>query len=92
MADETEVKSFGKGKYSFIIGKLTYTMTTQLQEEDFKRLVVNVRNLVAEYPPYLNQDERLVMALMSVSHKLEDLQVKLDAAVTRALTDPGANS
>lgn len=87
MADVSELKNLGNGKYSFIVGKLTYTMTTQLEEEDFKKLVVNVKNLVAKYPPYLNQDERLIMALMSVSHKLEELQGKLDDVIKQALTE-----
>lgn len=87
MADASEIKNLGRGKYSFIVGKLTYTMTTQLPEHDFVRLVDNVRALVAEYPPYLNQDERLVMALMSISHKLEGLQGKLDSVISNALTD-----
>lgn len=87
MADAPIIKNLGRGKYSFIVGKLTYTMTTQLPEDDFKRLVENVRALVAEYPPYLNQDERLIMALMSISHKLEGLQDKLDAVINRSLTE-----
>lgn len=87
MMDAAKIKNLGRGKYSFIVGKLTYTMTTQLPESDFARLVENVRALVAEYPPYLNQDERLVMALMSVSHKLEELQGSLDAVISHALTD-----
>lgn len=86
MADAPEIKNLGHGKYSFIIGRLPYTMTTLLPENDFLRLVENVRVLVAEYPPYLNQDERLIMALMSVSHRLEDLQSKLDAVIYHALT------
>lgn len=87
MADVPEVKSFGNGKYSFIVGKLTYTMTTRLPEQDFKKLVVSVQNLVAEYPPYLNQDERLIMALMSILHKLEDIQDRMDDIINQALTE-----
>jgi len=87
MTDVPEVKNLGKGKYSFIVGKHSYAMTTQLAEEDFKRLVVSVQKVVAEYPPYLNQDERLIMSLMSVSHKLEQLQGRLDAVINDALTE-----
>lgn len=87
MADAPEIKNLGHGKYSFIVGKLTYTMTTQLPERDFIRLIENVRALVAEYPPYLNQDERLIMALMSVSHRLAKLQEKLDEVVSHVLTE-----
>lgn len=85
MTDVPEVKNLGNGKYSFIVGKHSYTMTTQLAEEDFKRLIASVQKIVAEYPPYLNQDERLIMSLMSVSHRLEQLQARLDAAVSGAL-------
>lgn len=87
MTDLPDVKNLGNGKFSFIVGKVTYTMTTQLKEEDFKHLVANVRSLVAEYPPFLNQDERLIMALMSVSHKLAGLQGQLDGIIVRALTE-----
>lgn len=87
MADAPEIKNLGHGKYSFIVGKLTYTMTTQLPERDFVKLIENVRALVAEYPPYLNQDERLIMALMSVSHKLVGLQEMLEEVISHALTE-----
>lgn len=87
MTDVPEVKSLGNGKYSFIVGKLTYTMTTRLKEEDFTKLVADVRSLVAEYPPYLNQDERLIMALMSVFHRLDALQGSLDELIRNALKE-----
>lgn len=87
MAYAPEIKNLGHGKYSFIIGKLTYTMTTQLPEREFVKLIESVRVLVAEYPPYLNQDERLIMALMSVSHRLAGLQDKLDEVISHALTE-----
>lgn len=84
MSDAPEVKSLGGGKYSFIVGKLPYTMTTQLEEDQFKRLVAHVQELVATFPPYLNQDERLIMALMSVSHQLESLEARVQKTIRTA--------
>jgi len=84
MGDAPEIKHLGNGKYSFIVGKLPYTMTTQLEEDQFERLVSRVQSLVATFPPYLNQDERLIMALMSVSHRLENIETRVQQTIRDA--------
>lgn len=82
--DETlEIRSIGEGKYSFLIGRQRYTLTTPLDEECFVRVVKTIQDLVGTMPPALTQDERLFLALMSLSHKLEELQNKIDSLVEK---------
>ena len=76
--DEThEVKSLGDGKYSFWIGRQRYTLTTKLEAARFFRIVESARELVEAFPPNLSQDERLFLALMALSHQVEELSLRI---------------
>ena len=78
-----EIKNWGEGKYSFFVGRQRYTLTTQLDEERVISVVKNVQAAVSQYPSSLCQDERLFLALMSLSFRLEELHRKTDAMVSR---------
>lgn len=76
--DEThEIKSLGDGKYSFWIGRQRYTLTTKLEAARFFRIVESARELVEAFPPNLSQDERLFLALMALSHQVEELGLRI---------------
>ncbi|WP_455598230.1 hypothetical protein [Cloacibacillus sp.] len=76
--DEThEIKSLGDGKYSFWIGRQRYTLTTKLEAVRFFRIVESARELVEAFPPNLSQDERLFLALMALSHQVEELSLRI---------------
>ncbi|WP_455965175.1 hypothetical protein [Cloacibacillus porcorum] len=76
--DEThEIKSLGDGKYSFWIGRQRYTLTTKLEAARFFRIVESARELVEASPPNLSQDERLFLALMALSHQVEELSLRI---------------
>ncbi|ANZ45376.1 MULTISPECIES: hypothetical protein [Cloacibacillus] len=76
--DEThEIKSLGDGKYSFWIGRQRYTLTTKLEAARFFRIVESARELVEAFPPNLSQDERLFLALMALSHQVEELSLRI---------------
>ena len=81
--DETrEIKSLGDGKYSFWIGRQRYTLTTKLDAARFFRIVENVTIAYAMgvdgFPQNLSQDERLFLALMALSHQMEELSRRID--------------
>ncbi|MCD8163887.1 MAG: hypothetical protein LUE09_10805 [Synergistaceae bacterium] len=76
--DEThEIKSLGDGKYSFWIGRQRYTLTTKLEAARFFRIVESAMELVEAFPPNLSQDERLFLALMALSHQVEELSLRI---------------
>ena len=76
--DEThEIKYLGDGKYSFWIGRQRYTLTTKLEAARFFRIVESARELVEAFPPNLSQDERLFLALMALSHQVEELSLRI---------------
>ena len=77
--DETrEIKSLGDGKYSFWIGRQRYTLTTKMDAARFFRIVENAWALVEAFPQNLSQDERLFLALMALSHQMEELSRRID--------------
>ena len=73
MDELNEIKSLGEGRYSFWVGRQKYTLTTKLEPERFRRIAEGVNSLVADFPSNLSQDERLVLALMSLAFRLEDM-------------------
>jgi len=78
-----EIRSIGDGKYSFLIGRQRYTLTTPLDEECFVRVVTTIQDIVKTLPPALTQDEKLFLALMSLSHKLEETQNKIVSLINK---------
>ena len=70
---DDEIKSLGDGRYSFWVGRQKYTLATKLEPARFCRIAEGVSSLVAGFPPNLSQDERLVLALMSLAFRLEDM-------------------
>ncbi len=89
MDEAPEIRSLGEGKYSFLVGRQRYTLTTALEEECFVRIVSTIQELVSSFPPSLSQDERLFLALMSFSHELDDIKCKVDS-IAEALKEDGA--
>ena len=79
MDEAPEIRSLGEGKYSFLVGRQRYTLTTALGEERFVRIVSTIQELVSSFPPSLSQDERLFLALMSFSHEIDDIKCKVDS-------------
>ena len=82
MDELNEIKSLGDGRYSFWVGRQKYTLATKLEPARFCRIAegvsslvagLGVSSLVAGFPPNLSQDERLVLALMSLAFRLEDM-------------------
>ncbi|MDO5115355.1 MAG: hypothetical protein Q4D58_04590 [Synergistaceae bacterium] len=83
MDEGSEIKSLGEGRYSFWIGRQRYTLSTKLEAARFCRVVDTVRELVDGFPSNLSQDERLVLALMAFSHKLDELGERVDELAGR---------
>ena len=76
--DETrDIKSLGDGKYSFWVGRQRYTLTTKLDAARFFRIVESAREQVEACPANLSQDERLFLALMALSHRVEELNSRI---------------
>lgn len=88
MDEAPEIRSLGEGKYSFLVGRQRYTLTTPLEEERFVRIVSAIQELVSSFPPSLSQEERLFLALMSFSHQLDDLAVRVES-MAEALKEGG---
>jgi hypothetical protein len=81
MSETPEIRNLGDGRYSFLVGRHLYSLTTQLDEESFRRVVEGVQNLVASFPPSLSQDERLFLSLMAMSHRFEELRKSIERVV-----------
>ena len=79
MDEAPEIRNLGEGKYSFLVGRQRYTLTTALDEERFVRIVSAIQELVSSFPPTLSQEERLFLALMSFSHELDDIKCRIDS-------------
>jgi hypothetical protein len=79
MDEAPEIRNLGEGKYSFLVGRQRYTLTTALDEERFVRIVSSIQELVSSFPPTLSQEERLFLALMSYSHELDDIKCRIDS-------------
>lgn len=88
MDEAPEIRNLGEGKYSFLVGRQRYTLTTPLEEERFARIVSVIQELVSSFPSSLSQEERLFLALMSFSHQLDDLTVRVES-MTEALKEGG---
>lgn len=91
MDEAPGIRNLGEGKYSFIIGRQRYTLTTALDEERFVRIVSAIQELVSSFPTALSQDERLLLALMSFSHELDDIKCRIDS-VTEILKESGSDN
>ena len=79
MDEAPEIRNLGEGKYSFLVGRQRYTLTSALDEERFVRIVSSIQELVSSFPPTLSQEERLFLALMSYSHELDDIKCRIDS-------------
>ena len=86
MDEAPEIRNLGDGKYSFLVGRQRYTLTTALDEERFVRIVSAIQELVSSFPPTLSQEERLFLALMSFSHELDDIKCRIDS-ITETLNE-----
>ena len=53
MDEAPEIRNLGEGKYSFLVGRQRYTLTTALDEERFVRIVSARQELVSSFPPTL---------------------------------------
>ena len=73
MDDFNEIKSLGGGRFSFWVGRQKYTLTTKLEPARFRVIAESVGRLVGSFPPNLSQDERLVLALMTLAFSIEEL-------------------
>lgn len=78
MDDFNEIKSLGGGKFSFWVGRQKYTVTTKLEPERFRLIAESVGKLVANFPPNLSQDERLVLALMTLAFRVDEMEERVD--------------
>ncbi|MDO9543724.1 MAG: hypothetical protein Q7J00_00910 [Synergistaceae bacterium] len=91
MDEAPEIRNMGEGKYSFLVGRQRYTLTTALDEERFVRIVSAIQEMVSSFPPTLSQEERLFLALMSFSHELDDIKCRIDS-VTETLNESGSDN
>ena len=91
MDEAPEIRNLGEGKYSFLVGRQRYTLTTALDEERFVRIVSSIQELVSSFPPTLSQEERLFLALMSFSHELDDIKCRL-ASMTEGIKESGSDT
>ena len=91
MYEALEIRSFGEGKYSFLVGRQRYTLTTPLEEERFVRIVSAIQELVSTFPPALTQEDRLFLALMAFSHQLDDIKCRL-ACITEGIKESGSDT
>ena len=91
MDEAPEIRNLGERKYSFLVGRQRYTLTTALDEERFVRIVSSIQELVSSFPPTLSQEERLFLALMSFSHELDDIKCRIDS-VTETLNESGSDN
>ena len=91
MDEAPEIRNLGEGKYSFLVGRQRYTLTTALDEERFVRIVSAIQELVSSFPPTLSQEERLFLALMSFSHELDDIKCRIDS-FTATLSESGSDN
>lgn len=91
MDEAPEIRNLGEGKYSFLVGRQRYTLTTALDEERFVRIVSSIQELVSSFPPTLSQEERLFLALMSFSHELDDIKCRIDS-FTETLSESGSDN
>jgi hypothetical protein len=66
-----EIREISDGKYSFYIGVHQYTLTTPIPKDRFLRIVSRVQDLVDSFPPQMSQDERLLMALLTVANQMD---------------------
>lgn len=83
MGDMSEIKKTDDGKYSFVVGRQRYTLSTALEEQLFSSVVRTVQEAVSSFSPQLSQEERLFLALMSISHKNIDVALKLEQLLKR---------
>ncbi|MGD9667313.1 MAG: cell division protein ZapA [Synergistaceae bacterium] len=91
MDEAPEIRNLGDGKYSFLVGRQRYTLTTALDEERFVRIVSAIQELVSTFPPTLSQEERLFLALMSFSHELDDIKCRIDSLI-ETLNESGSDN
>lgn len=81
MQEMSDIKKVSEGKYSFVVGRQRYTLSTPLEEAHFSRVVRTVQDVVSSFPPHLSQEERLFLGLMSLSHETATVVSKLEKLV-----------
>ena len=77
MGEKPEILKLDEGKYSFFVGRQKYTLNTPIEEEQIYRVVSCIQELVAAFPGNLSQDERLFLALISLSLKLDEFGCRI---------------
>lgn len=83
MEEMSDIKKMDDGKYSFVVGRQRYTLSTPLEEAHFFRVVRTVQNVISSFPPHLSQEERLFLGLMSLSHEAATVVSKLEKLVEK---------
>ncbi|MCE5202170.1 MAG: cell division protein ZapA [Synergistaceae bacterium] len=85
MDEAAGVRKLGDGKYTFIVGRQRYTLTTPLDEERFARVVFDVQAIVDSFPLNLSQEDRLFLALMSLSNQMDEVCCRLEMLTQKTL-------
>ncbi|MBQ9882105.1 MAG: hypothetical protein IJM42_05820 [Synergistes sp.] len=79
MDDIREIKSLGDGRYTFWIGRGKYTLSTKIDSARFLRIVETVGAVADAFPQNLGQDERLVLSLLALGNRVEELNERIAA-------------
>ncbi|MDO4218389.1 MAG: hypothetical protein Q4C78_00100 [Synergistaceae bacterium] len=69
-------------KFSFIVGNKQYCLTSPLPREQMEELLERVNANVMALPPYLTQDEKLLLTLLTLTADFDTLEKKLKSIVT----------
>jgi len=85
MDESSGIRRLDEDKYTFIVGRKRYTLTTSLDDENFGCVVANVRAAVDSFPPNLSQEDRLFLALMSMSHRMHEIGRRLDGLIENSM-------
>ncbi|MDO5562501.1 MAG: hypothetical protein Q4F74_02705 [Synergistaceae bacterium] len=92
MEETPEIRKLEDGRYSFVVGRERYTLATSLDEESFFRVVKTAQEAVKDFPPTLKQEDRLFLALLALSNKIDEVACRIDDLLTLAEeTEKGLN-
>ena len=78
MEENSEIQPLGDGRYVFWAGKHKYTIATTLDVESLSRDVQSVRALIDMFPQNISQDERLFLALIALTHQMQELGLRAE--------------
>lgn len=79
MDEAPEIRILENGKYSFLVGRERYVLSSPLEEEKFHRIVAAVQQAVDSFPSHLPHEERLFLGLMAMSHQVDEFRERLDS-------------